>query len=60
MSEMMTIEEARKILGEKYKNMDDEDIQRLICDLTFIARETIRDLRSKRAEQAKEPETKNT
>ena len=56
----MTIEEARKILGEKYKNMDDEDIQRLICDLTFIARETIRDLRSKRAEQAKEPETKNT
>jgi len=48
MSEMMTIKEARKILGDKYAGITDEEIERIVEDLTVIARLTIKDLIQKR------------
>lgn len=46
---MMTVEVARKILGDEYKDMPDEEIERLVIDLTFIARGTIKDLANKKS-----------
>ena len=44
----MTIEEARKILGDNYKYISDQEIERLINDLHVIAKLTIRDLINKK------------
>ena len=51
MKPIITIKEARKILGEKYKNMSDEEIERIVNDLHMIAKLTIEQFRRER-EQA--------
>ena len=38
----MSIKEARKVLGPDYKSKSDEDIAKLILELTVVARTYIR------------------
>ncbi len=38
----MSLEEARKILGEGGKDLTDDSLERLINDLDFLAREEIK------------------
>ena len=40
---IMSIEEARELLGKDADKMSDEEIEKLICDLDVIARWAIRD-----------------
>ncbi len=41
---MITIKRARKILGQKYKNHTDEEIEKLITHLTYICNKVIDDV----------------
>jgi hypothetical protein len=39
---IISVEEARKILGDEYSRLSDEDIIKLIDDLDFLARYAIK------------------
>lgn len=42
---IISVKEARKILGSKSRNMSDKDVQKLIDDLDFIARYAIKNFK---------------
>lgn len=39
---IISVKEARKLLGKEYKNFSDSNIERIVALLESIARETIR------------------
>ena len=47
MALIISVKEARKILGESYEHMSDEEIERLIIDLDAIAVYALREAREK-------------
>jgi len=44
---VMSVKEARKLLGKDATSLSDEEIEKLISDLEFIARQAIRSYHSK-------------
>lgn len=48
---IITIQEARKILGKDAQKLTDQEVEKLIDDLNFIARYAIKHFKSKRREQ---------
>ena len=43
MKPIISVKEARKILGKEAQMMTDEEVEKIISDLSFIARHAIRD-----------------
>jgi uncharacterized protein YjgD (DUF1641 family) len=48
---IISIKEARKILGKSYEHMSDEEVESLIENLDAIAIVSLRDAREKRMKQ---------
>lgn len=48
----MSIKEARKLLGKKYDSLPDDEVEKLINDLSFLARGAL-DMAKKKIEQEK-------
>lgn len=46
---IITVKEARKILGKKSADMSDEEILKLIDDLDYIAKHTLEKIRMERS-----------
>jgi hypothetical protein len=53
MHQTVTIKEARKILGSEHSDMSDDQIQKLIDDLSFIAKLALEDTMKHYGEDAK-------
>ena len=43
----MTVKEARKLLGGEYSEMSDEQVQRLVDDLSLLAKLALEDAKTK-------------
>lgn len=41
---IISVKEARKLLGKTAKNMTDEEIEKTIIDLNFIAKHALKDI----------------
>lgn len=54
MKPIISIKEARKILGKEYEHMSDDQVEQLITGLTFIARETIKSFRKQKLEDSQD------
>ena len=48
----MSVKEARKLLGKKYDHLSDQEIEKLVDDLSFIAKCAL-DMAKKKVEQEK-------
>jgi len=49
-AQLITIKEARKLLGKEYSHMSDEEVKKLVEDLSILARLALEDARKKLAE----------
>lgn len=54
-TKLITIKEARKLLGKEYSQISDEEIQKLIGDLSRLADLTLEDARKKLAKDKLSP-----
>lgn len=54
MKPVITIKEARKIMGKEAEKYTDDEIAKMVDDLDFIARLAIKDFKEKRLESASE------
>ncbi len=43
--QIISVKEARKLLGKTAENMTDEEIEKTIIDLNFIAKHAIKDFK---------------
>lgn len=54
MNPIITVKEARKIMGKEAEKYTDDEIAKMVEDLDFIARLAIKDFKEKRLESASE------
>lgn len=47
-TQMLTVKEARKLLGSKYDHLNDDQIREIIVTLTLIARKQIENIGSRK------------
>lgn len=48
---VISVKEARKILGQLADNMSDEEVEKLIDNLSFIAEDSLKKVRKKLSEE---------